>query len=151
MHFSKLLSLILLAASLSACQTSGAIYSEIKPNLKSVPDNKARLFVYRETTPFGAAIHPSIYLDGIKIGDSVPSSFIMKDIDVGNHKLSIETEVEKKYDFVAKAKEEIYIRQAIGMGWLVGRIHIEPVSNEIGASEIATLHQQTFKETDDGK
>ncbi len=143
MNISKILSLVIVAFSLSACATSGAIYSDVSPTLKPIPSNKARLFVYRENTGMGAAIQPGIYLDGIKIGDSVPNSFIMKDIDTGKHQLSIETEVEKKYDFVAEAKKSIYIRQAVGMGWLVYRIHIEPVSAEEAASEIATLHQQT--------
>ena len=147
MNFSKILSLILITVSLSACATSGAIYSDVTPTLKPIPNNKARLFVYRENTGMGAAIQPSIYLDGTKIGDSVPNSFIMKDIDTGKHQLSIETEVEKKYDFVAEAKKAIYIRQAVGMGWLVYRIHIEPVSAQEAANEIATLHQQSNSET----
>jgi len=143
MRILKLLSLVILASSLSACQTSGAIYSDVKSNVTPIPKNKARLFVYRENSPLGSAVQPSIFLDGVKIGSSVPNSFIMKDIDAGKHQLSIETEVEKKYDFVAEAKKEIYIRQAIGAGWLVGRIHIEPVSNQEGLAEISELHQQS--------
>jgi hypothetical protein len=92
---------------LSACQTSGAIYSEVKPNIAQISKNKARLFVYRENSPLGSAIQPSVYLDGVKIGVSVPNSFIMKDIDSGKHELSIATEVEKKYDFVAEEKKEL--------------------------------------------
>ena len=138
----KISSVILLAVALSACATHGSLYRDTLARYAPVKDGEARLFVYRSSS-FGALIQPSVYLDGVKIGDAVPDSYIVRDIPVGAHQIKVTTEVEKTYDFTAQPKQTTYIRLAPSIGWVVGRIQIEPVSEQEAATEIADLHVQS--------
>ncbi len=128
---------------LSACATSGPLYKDAKSGYTVLNKDTARLYVYRNVNVFGDAIQPSVLLDGQKIGDARPGGFMTKDIAPGKHMLNVSVETTKTYEFTAKPQEEIYVRLSPGMGWVAARVHIEPVSAQEAAPEIAELHQQT--------
>ena len=138
----KPLFVTLLALSLTACATSGAVYRDSLSHYAPVKDGEARLFIYRASS-LGMIFQPSVYLDGQKVGNATPNSFFVRDIPVGPHHLSVSTEVEKTYDFNAAPRSTTYIRLAPSIGWVAARIQIEPVSEQEAAGEMADLHTQS--------
>lgn len=144
MRHSSLIAVLLLASALTGCAMSGTTYTQAKQRAAAPAPGTARVYMYRESSMFGAGVQPSVFLDGVKVRNSVPGSFTAKDVAPGAHRITVETETEKTYDFTAKAQDEIYVREAPGFGYLIGRVHLEPVSAQEAAKEIADLHEMNI-------
>jgi len=84
----------------------------------------------------GAAIQPSIMLNGTVVGDSKPGGFFFVDQAPGAKEVSISTEVEKKLTFTLERGQTRYVRTVIGFGLLVGRVYPELVDNATGEKEL---------------
>jgi hypothetical protein len=141
-EYKKILSVLILLTSLTACQSSGRTYAQLeKDGIPPIAEDKGRVFLYRYST-LGFAIQPSIFIDDNKVGDSVAEGFFFTDIPPGKHRVSAETEVEKTLDFTVAEKQNVYIKQSPAFGLFIGRIAFDNVEETQAKSEMAELHYQ---------
>ena len=82
----------------SAC-ASGPKFSEIQSSIPSLKPDQGRIYFFRSSSMLGAAIQPSILLNGAVVGDSQPGGFFFVDQAPGAKEVSTSTEVEKKLTF----------------------------------------------------
>lgn len=136
----KILSLCLfaLALVLSGC-ASGPKYQEVKASLPSLSKDKGRIYFFRSSSPFGAAMQPSVMLNGEKVGDAVPGGMFFVDRAPGNYTVSTSTEVEKNASFTLEAGQERFVKLSIGFGVIAGRVIPELVDKNVAESEMAGL------------
>ena len=121
----------------SAC-ASGPKFSDVGATIPSIPDGSARVYFYR-TQVFGAAIQPTIKLNGNPVGDCEPDGVFYTDLKPGDYKANVETEVEHELTFTLSAKDEKFVRCYISMGLFVGRGNLELVDPTEGRKDIQTL------------
>jgi len=124
---------------LAACATSGPKFSEMTASMSPAKPDMGRIYFYR-TTVLGAAVQPSVRLNGEVIGKAVPNGFFYVDSPPGNYQVATETEVERKLTFTLEAGQVRYVRLNISMGFFVGHVYGELVDQAKGQKEIADLH-----------
>ncbi|RZI41145.1 hypothetical protein EGT07_20580 [Herbaspirillum sp. HC18] len=88
---------------------------------------------------FGAAIQPSIKLDGVVVGDSKPGGFFYVDSKAGNHEVMCTTEVDKKLTFTLDKGEIKYVKTSVGLGIVAGRVIPELVSQDEAQKDLGDL------------
>ena len=128
--------LLALVAVLAAACASGPRLSEVSSGFPGLKAGEARIYFYRSNSMFGAALQPSIYVNGKVVGTSKPGGFFYADVPAGNVEVTTGTEVEKKATFVVAAGETRYIRTTTGLGLLVGRVYPEIVDTRTAQEEI---------------
>lgn len=127
-----------LAAAVAGCAT-GPKYAEVKSSIPAVAADQGRIYFYRSGSMFGAAIQPTVMLNGQKVGESKPGGFFYVDRSAGDYEVVLATEVDKKLTFTLANGEERYVRMSIGLGVVVGRVIPELVDRATGLTEIADL------------
>jgi hypothetical protein len=128
---------LLLAATsfLAACAT-GPKHEEVAKGFPAIKAGQGRVYVYRSNSMMGAALQPTVYVNGVASGDSKPGGFFYVDLPAGPVEVTTGTEVEKKATFMLAAGETRYVRTAVGFGILVGRVYPELVDPKEGNDEI---------------
>lgn len=127
-----------LAIGLTGCAT-GIKHKDMEAAIPALKAEQGRIYFFRSASMLGAAIQPSIKLDGTVVGESKPGGFFYVDSQVGNHQAVCTTEVDKKLTFTLDNGEVKYIKTTIGFGLLVGRIIPELVSPEEAKKELPDL------------
>ena len=125
-------------ALLSGCAT-GPKYAEVASSFPQLAAGQGRIWFYRSSIPFGAAIQPDVMLDGAKVGDSVPGGFFFVDRPAGNHEVLLSTEVERKVTFTLEPRQERHIRMTVGLGLIVYRVYPELADPAEAEKEIREL------------
>ncbi len=110
-----------LVALLSAC-ASGPKMMEVKSSIPPLKSNEGRIYFYRVASMVGAAIQPSISLNGTVVGESKPGGFFFVDRAPGSIEVVTATEVERKLTFTLAASETRYVRTTTSFGVVVGRV-----------------------------
>lgn len=128
----------LAAVLLIAACASGPKFSEVSGSIPTLGADQGRIYFYRTST-LGAAIHPTINLNGVAVGSSQPGGFFFVDRPPGDYEVVMGTEVERKVTFTLAAAEVRYLRTSISFGILVGRPQAELVPPAEGAKEVADL------------
>ena len=124
---------------LSAC-ASGPTFTEISGKIPPIPDKESRIWFYRSSSPVGAALQPTIYLNGKPVGQSIPGGFFFVDTSPGPCVVSTSTEVERHLTFDAPARGQSYVKTSITFGVLVGHVYPELVDPGAGQKAIGSLH-----------
>lgn len=127
-----------LAIALTGC-ASGIKHKDMATSIPAIQSDAGRIYFYRSSSMFGAAIQPSVKLDGTQVGDSKPGGFFFVDSKAGNHEVMCSTEVDKKLTFTLDKGEVKYVKTSIGLGLLVGRVIPELVSQEEAQKELPDL------------
>jgi hypothetical protein len=122
-------------ALLSAC-ASGPKYIEVEKTFPRLAADQGRIWFYRSGIMFGAGIQPSVMLNGVKVGESVPGGFFYVDRPAGNYEVLLSTEVERKVTFTLEPQQERYIRMTVSLGVIVYRVYPELVDPAEGRKEI---------------
>lgn len=131
-----ILALVVLSSFLlGACGATGPTYDQQMSAAKPTAANNGRVYLYRNTI-FGAAIKPTIYLNGQSIGKSVANGFTYVDKPAGKYNVSATTEAKRSLSFNLAAGEEKYIRLEMKMGVLAGHVKPVLVDNSVGKEEI---------------
>jgi hypothetical protein len=112
----------------------------MKSSIPAVSANQGRIYFYRATSAAGAAIQPSITLNGEVVGRSKPSGFFYVDRPPGSYEAACSTEVTRKVTFVLEAGQERYVKTSVSMGLFVGHTIPELVDPVVGAKDMVTLH-----------
>lgn len=123
---------------MSGCAT-GIKHEQMASSLPSVKAGEGRIYFFRSSSMFGAAVQPDIRLNGQVVGESKPGGFFFVDRPAGSYLATASTETEKTVSFVLKSGETKYIRSSVGLGLLVGRVILEPETPEKAQSELASL------------
>jgi len=134
----RCLALLILALMMTACAT-GPKYSETKSAIPTLSADQGRIYFYRSSSMFGAAIQPTIMLNGAAAGDSKPGGFFFVDQAPGAQEVSTTTEVEKKLTFVLDARQTRYVKTVIGLGLVAGRVYPELVDEATAQKEIEEM------------
>lgn len=130
--------ILCMTAALSGCAT-GPKHQEVKAAIPAIPKEMGRIYFYRTANMIGAAIQPSVMLNGEKVGDAVPGGFFFVDRPAGNHVVTVATEVDKKASFTLEPGQERFVKLTIGLGLIAGRIIPELVDKAQADQDIATL------------
>jgi hypothetical protein len=123
---------------LGAC-ASGPQFSQMQNSMPAVAGDNGRIFVYRSTV-LGAAIQPSVKINGDVVGSAVPRGFFYVDRSPGDYEIATITEVTRTLSLHLDAGQTRYVRLGISMGFFVGHVYPELVDDAVGASEIKELH-----------
>lgn len=124
---------------LSGCAATGPKHAEMEQQLATVPPAKGRIFFYRESSMLGAAIQPKIYLNGSPVGESKPGGFFYADVAGGTVEITAQTEASSAISFELREGEVWYVRSAITMGLMVGRIQFTLVHGREARPAMAGL------------
>ena len=108
-NITRRLAIVAMAALLAAC-ASGPKHAEIQSSIPAVKAGEGRLYVYRESSMMGAAIQPSVLVNGKVAGQSKPGGFFFVDLPPGPVEVSTSTEVEKKLSLTLDAGQTRYVR-----------------------------------------
>lgn len=135
MSFTRLCAALSFSVLLSAC-ASGPKLAEMQSAIPTLKAEQGRIYFYRNSSMFGAAIQPSITLNGTMVGDSKPGGFFFVDQAPGAQEVVTATEVEKKLTFTLEPGQTRYVRTSIGMGVLAGRVYPELVDATTGEKEL---------------
>jgi len=133
----RLVSAAALVLMLSACAATGPKMAEVKSSIPALKASEGRIYFYRADSMFGAAIQPTIKLNGQDVGSSKPGGFFFVDAAPGPKEVSTETEVEKKLTFALSPGETRYVKTRVGFGVIAGRVYPELVDKAVGEGEIA--------------
>jgi hypothetical protein len=124
---------------LSGCATGGFSYGEMSGTIPPVQANACRVFFYRSASMIGAALQPDIRFDAQVVGRSQPGGFFYVDTLPGRHLVTSQTEVEARLEFDLAAGQTMYVASSIGLGILVGRVHLNMKPEPTALSELASL------------
>lgn len=122
---------------LAGCAT-GPKYSEMKGSIPPLRSDQGRVFVYRDSS-FGAAISPSVAINGKIVGVSRANGFFYTDLPAGNYRMSAETEVERSLTFTLATGEIKYVKASISFGIIAGRINFDLVNQAAGEEALLGL------------
>ncbi len=124
---------------LQGCAATGPKGAEMASALGSVPPGFGRIVFYRSDSIVGAAVQPEIRLDGQVVGQSKPGGFFYVDAAPGKHTASASTEAASSVDVQVVAGQTHYVRSAIGMGLLVGRVVLSVEGMFTARGELSNL------------
>lgn len=137
-RFARLLLAAVMLALLSAC-ASGPKFADVEKTFPQVAAGQGRIWFYRSGIMWGAGIQPSVNLNGVKVGDSVPGGVFYVDRPRGNYEVLLSTEVERKLTFTLEPGQERYIRMTVGMGAIVYRVYPELIDPAEARKELVDL------------
>jgi hypothetical protein len=118
---------------LAACASSGPTFTQANAGAPAVAADQGRIYIYRVSSMLGAAVQPSVKLDGVKVGDSVPGGYFYVDRPAGSYKISTSTEVERDLTLTLEAGQIRYVRTEVSMGFMAG--HVSPVLVDAAEAE----------------
>jgi hypothetical protein len=131
------LMVVVIATVIAGC-ASGPKYAEMKDKIPALKAGEGRVYVYRDSL-LGAALTPSVYLNGKEVGISRANGFFYIDQPVGEYKLSASTEVERSVSFALAAGETKFVKVSISLGLIAGRPNFELVNAVGGQTAIEGL------------
>jgi outer membrane murein-binding lipoprotein Lpp len=146
----KSVSIVSAVLVLAAC-ASGPKYDDMKSSIPQLASDQGRIYFYRDASTMGAAVQPSIMLNGEKVGNSKPNGFFYVDRPAGKYEASCTTEASNKVTFVLAPGQERFVKTHVEMGFLVGHVRPELIVPEQGLLDIASLSYAPNKETSAAK
>jgi hypothetical protein len=99
--------------------------SEIQDPIPRLAADKGRVYFYRSSSAFGAAVTADVKIDHNPVGRSVRGSFFFVDKAPGDYEIETATEWEHKDHVAVAAGSTHYMQTFVTMGVLVGHILIE--------------------------
>ena len=126
-------------AALAAGCATGPKYAEVASSMPKLGADQGRVYFFRSSSMFGAAIQPDVRLNGQVVGVSKPGGYFYVDRPAGNYVASTSTETEKTASFILAPGETKYLRTSPSFGVLVGRIVVELETPEKAQTELPSL------------
>jgi hypothetical protein len=136
---SRVATLLILVATLCGCAASGPRHEEVRDSIPAIAPGNGRIYFYRDSSMFGAAVSAEIRLNGEVVGRSTRGGFFLVDRPPGTYEVATATEVERILSFTLEAGETRYVKTSVSMGALVGRVTPELVDAEQAVGELAGL------------
>ncbi len=134
-----IISALVVSVLLVGC-ASGPKMSEIKSSIPVLSKDSGRIYFYRKSVFVGDGLRPKVMLNNEEVGKAVPDGFFFLDKPSGDYEVATSTEVERKLSFELAPGENKYVRFAIQVGVLVGRVQPELIDDEQAKAEMADMH-----------
>jgi len=116
----------LAAMAVQAEAASDRSYATLHPNEPALAEGQGRIYFYREGGIMGAAIQPTIYLNGETTGGrSKPGDYFYVDRPAGSYQVSTTTEKKESLGITLDAGQSLYVKTEMSMGFFAG--HLQPV------------------------
>jgi hypothetical protein len=138
MRIAQLTATLALGLLVAAC-ASGPKHADVSGAIPTLKAGEGRIYFFRSNSMVGAAVQPTVLLNGQAAGDSKPGGFFFADAKAGPQEVSTSTEVEKKLTFTLAPGQTRYVRTVIGLGVFVGRVYPELVDNAAGEAELKEM------------
>lgn len=98
---------------------------------------KSKLYVYRPNHFVGQALKKAIWIDGLYVGQLKKHTFLMEQIEPGEHVISTESEFGNNQILInTEPGKNYFVRQNIKMGVFVGGSSIHEVSEAEGMEAV---------------
>jgi hypothetical protein len=123
---------------LAACAT-GPTFTDLQASEPAVANSMGRIYIYRSSA-LGAAVQPSVKVDGVVVGKSTPEGYFYVDRPAGSYTISTSTEVERDLSVTLEPGEKRYVRLDVSIGFFVGHISPTLMDDAKGAAEIKGCH-----------
>jgi len=118
--------LALAAMAVQAQAKDDRTYATLHPNEPVIAEGLGRIYFYREDGIMGAAIQPTIYLNGETTGGrSKPGDYFYIDRPAGSYDVSTTTEKKESLSITVVAGQSVYVKTEMSMGFFAG--HLQPV------------------------
>jgi hypothetical protein len=127
---------------LSSCASVNPKFGVLKPDFPEISAGTGRVFFYRPVG-FGGGVQPVIKLNGKEIGESMPMAFFFLDLPPGNYMAEVSTEVTRTVSFTLEKGEFRYIRFHVTMGFFIGHVNGELVSEKLALEELENCRYST--------
>jgi len=102
----------------------------------AVKSNKANIYIYRNET-FGAAIKMPVALDGKLVGDTAAKTYLLLEVDPGNHTVISKTENDPSLLVIAEPGKNHFVWQEVKMGAFAARSALKLVDEATGKAGVA--------------
>ena len=119
----------------SSCASIGPKYGVLRPSFTPMKAEMGRVFFYRPAG-FGGGVRPVIRLNDKEIGETMPMAFFYLDLPPGNYTAEVKTEVTRRVSFTLAAGEVRFIRFHVTMGFFIGHVNAEIVSEQLALQEL---------------
>ena len=123
---------------LAGC-ASGVKYQQMADSMPTLKSSDGRVYFFRSSSMFGAALQPEIRLNDVVVGNSRPGGFFYVDRAAGNYVASTATETERTASFALAAGETKYLQTWPSFGAVIGRIQFDMVPAEKALPELSSL------------
>lgn len=117
---------------------SGPTFNEVSAAREPPAPGLGRIFIYR-TTVFGAAIQPSIVVNGETVGSAEPRGFFFLDRPPGDYTITMATEVERSLSLTLDAGQIRYVQLGVTEGFFVVHVYPRLINPAKGAVAVASL------------
>jgi hypothetical protein len=94
------------------------------------PTGKGQVVFFRPSKFSGAALSFSVHEGDKGVGKLGNGSYFIDVSDPGAHTFTIQSEAKDSLTLEVEAGETYYVKQTIGMGIVMGRPHLSPVTKE---------------------
>ncbi len=132
-----LAALLLSAIPASALAADAGTYATLHASEPAIPAGDGRIYFYREGGLLGAAIQPTIMIDGVSAGGRAkPGDYFHIDRPPGTYKISTETEKEESTSVTVVEGQAVYVKFEISMGFFVGHVSPSVVDAQKAEAEI---------------
>ena len=122
-------SMIVVILAAAGCATPTA--SVAPASISAVPpEGMGRIVFYRTSGLWGYGMRPEIFLDGKKVGQSVPGAKFHVHVPPGTYQVTVPNSVydgERKLAVTLRNKDIVYVRTSLGGSALGGRTNVEVV------------------------
>lgn len=125
---------MILVSLVTGC-ASGPTYLEMAPSIESLPEDSGRIYFYRDSA-LGAALKPDVKMNNEVIGKAQAKGFFFTDRPPGKYEIMTSTEVDRKLSLLLESEQTRYVRFGVSMGFFVGHVYPELVTEEVGKEEI---------------
>jgi hypothetical protein len=102
----------------------------------AVKPGKANIYVYRNES-MGAAIKMTLVMDGKLVGSSAAKTYLLLEVDPGNHTLISKTENDSTLSVAAAAGRNYFVWQEVKMGAFSARSALQLVDDAKGKAGVA--------------
>jgi hypothetical protein len=130
----RLIFFLIFVSSMSGC-ASGPTYLEMAPSIQDPSQDTGRVFFYRSTA-LGAALQPEVKMNNEVVGKATAQGFFYADREPGKYEIMTSTEVDRKLSLILEPGQTRYVRFGVSMGFFVGHVYPELVSEDVGKEEI---------------
>lgn len=125
------------SVTLSGCASVPMASAEMDKQAKqftTVPD-KAKIYIYRDEN-MGAAVKMPVLLNGMAVGDTVAKSYILREVEAGEHTIISKTENDAELKLTTDAGKNYYVWQEVKMGAFSARSKLHLVDDAKGQKSI---------------
>jgi len=124
---------------LQGCAATGPKGTEMASTLNATAPGYGRIVFFRSAGFAGGAVQPDIKLDGQVVGQSKPGGFFYAEAGPGKRVIEAATETASRLEITVMPGQTYYVRSAISMGLMVGRIALTQEGQVTAQTELPGL------------